>query len=178
MKTVFFDIESGGLKTPFDQVICCAFKPYGKQPYVISRKPNDTTDKELCIKIKDELEKYDHLVSYYGVGYDKAFISGRLLKYGEKPLRRQLHTDCYRIAKKLFRWTLQSLRLVTICEHLGIKGKTRVKPAMWEQFKYDALDGKKKALKQIVKHCKWDVITLEKAYDVCFKHEIVSISLR
>jgi len=178
MRTVFFDIEAGGLKAPFDQVICCAFKPYGEPPYVISRKVSDTTDKELCMKIRDELEKYDHLVSFYGVGYDKAFISARLLKHKQKPLRRQLHTDCYRIAKKLFHWTMHSLRLVVICEHLGIKGKTRVEPALWEEFKYDALKGKEKALKQIVDHCKWDVVTLEEAFDMCFKHEIVSISLR
>lgn len=178
MKTVFFDIEAGGLQVPFDQLLCCAFKEYGKPPYVLSRKPGDTNDKELCIKIKEELEKYDHLVSYYGIGYDKAFISGRLLKYGLKPLRRQLHTDCYQIAKKLFRWTLHSLRLIVICEHLGIKGKSRVEPAIWEQFKYDALSGKREALKHIVKHCKYDVITLEKAWDRCFKHGVVGISLK
>ena len=150
MKTVFFDIEAGGLKSPFDQVICCAFKPYGEKPYILSRKPSDTSDKQLCIDIKNELEKYDHLVSFYGVGYDKAFISGRLLKYKERPLKRQLHTDCYRIAKKLFHWTLHSRRLVVICEHLGISGKTRVTPALWERFKYDALDGKKKVLKESI----------------------------
>lgn len=178
MKTAFFDIEAGGLQVPFDQVICCAFKEYGKPAYVISRKPGDTEDKELCQKIKEELEKYDHLVSYYGLGYDKPYISGRLLRYGLKPLRRQLHTDCYPIAKRLFHWTLHSLRLVVICEHLGIKGKTRVEPKVWEQFKYDALKGKKKALKQIIKHCIQDVVTLELAWDKCFKHEVVSISLR
>jgi len=163
---------------PFDQIICCAFKEYGKSPYVISRKPTETDDKELCQKIKDELEKYDHLVSYYGLGYDKAFISGRLLRYGLKPLRRQLHTDCYRIAKKLFHWTMHSLRLVTICEHLDIKGKTRVEPKVWEQFKYDAISGKKKALRQITKHCIQDVVTLELAWDKCFKHEVVAIALK
>ncbi len=42
---------------------------------------------------------------------------------------------------------------------------------------YDALTGKKEALEQIKTHCLWDVITLEKAYDLCFKHAIVSISL-
>jgi len=178
MQTVFFDIEAGGLKAPFDQVICCAFKPYKKRAYVISRHAGDTSDKELCEDIRNEMEKYDHLVSYYGVGYDKAFISARLLKHKLKPLRRQLHTDCYRIAKRLFRWTMQSLRLVTICEHLDIEGKTRVKPALWEDFKYDALDGKERALKEICNHCKWDVITLERAWDKCFKYEVVSISLR
>jgi len=178
MRTVFFDIEAGGLKSPFDQVICCAFKEYGKKPYVLSRQLNDVTDKNLCMKIKEELEKYDILVSYYGLGYDKCFISGRLLKYKQKPLRRQLHIDCYRIAKKTFKWTLQSLRLVTICEHLGIEGKTRVEPALWEDFKYAAIEGKKKALKAIVDHCLWDVCTLEEAYEKCFKHEVVSVSLR
>lgn len=178
MKTVFFDIEAGGLKSPFDQVICCAFKEYGKTPYILIRKSTDTTDIKLCQQIKEELEKYDLLVSYYGLGYDKCFISGRLLKYHKRVLKRQLHIDCYRIAKKLFQWTLHSLRLVVICEHLGIKGKTRVEPKLWEQFKYEAAAGKRKALKEIAKHCIADVTTLEEAYDMCFKHEVVSISLR
>ena len=159
-------------------MICCAFKPYGGPAYCISRKAEDTDDKSLCLKIRDELEKYDHLVTYNGVGYDKSFISGRLLKYGEKPLRRQLHTDCYRIAKRLFNWTLHSLRLVVICEHLGIEGKTRVEPAIWEKFKYDAVGGKEEALREIIGHCIQDVVTLEQAWDKCFKHEVVSISLR
>lgn len=178
-KTVFFDIEAGGLKAPFDQVICCAFKPYGsKPPYVLSRRPSDTSDRKLCIAIREELSKYDHLVSYNGLGYDKAFLSARLLRWGERPLPRQLHTDCYIIAKKLFRWTLHSLRLVVICEHLGIKGKSRVEPAIWEQYKYDALAGKRKALKKICRHCIGDVLTLEQAYEQCFVHAIVSIGLK
>ena len=65
-----------------------------------------------------------------------------------------------------------------MCEHLGIKGKTRVEPKIWEQFKYDALKGKKDALKQITEHCVYDVITLEQAWEICFKYDVVSISLR
>ena len=177
MRTVFFDIEAGGLVAPFDQVICCAFKEYGKKPYVISRKAKDTNDKELLIKIKEELAKYDVLVGYYSLGYDKPFLSSRCLKNKLRALPRQLHIDCYRIAKKLFNYTLHSKRLISICELLGIKGKTRVKPALWEDFKYQALDGKEKALKEIVNHCHYDVVVLEEAFDVCFKHEIASISL-
>ena len=177
MNTVFFDIEAGGLKAPFDQVICCAFKPYKEKPYVLSRKASDETDKELVCKIKKELAKYDILVGYYSLGYDKPFLSARLLKHGEKALPRQKHIDCYRIAKKLFYFALHSKRLVVVCEHLGIKGKTRVKPELWEKFKYASLAGKTEALRYIVNHCHYDVDVLEKAYDKCFKDEVVSISL-
>lgn len=177
MKTVFFDIEAGGLKAPFDQVICCAFKPYREEPYILSRTAKDTSDKTLLIQIRDELTRYDHLVGYYSLGYDKPFISSRLLKHGEKALPRQLHTDCYRIAKKLFKYTLHSKRLVTVCELLGIKGKTRVEPDQWERFKYESIEGKAKALKYIIDHCYEDVKVLERVYDQCFKHEIVSVSL-
>ena len=177
MKTVFFDIESGGLRAPFDQALCCAFKEYGKKPYVLSRNIKDTSDKDLCIAIKRELEKYDILVGYYSLGFDKPFISARLLKYKQKPLKRQLHIDCYRLAKKIFKYTLPSKRLVAICEYIGIKGKTRVEPDIWEQLKYDAVEGKRKALKQVVEHCLMDVVVLEEAFDQCFKYEVVSVSL-
>lgn len=177
MKVVFFDIEAGGLKAPFDQVLCACFKPYQKKPYALSRSPKDTTDKKLCQQIKQELEKYDVIVTYYGLNYDKPFVNSRLLKHKLKPLKRQLHIDCYRIAKKLFKFTLHSRRLVTICEHLGIKGKTRVEPDLWEKMKYAAEAEKGKCLKEIVNHCLWDVKTLEEAFEQCFKYEIASVSL-
>ena len=177
MRCVFFDIEAGGLKIPFDQVICAAFKPYGEKPYVLARQATDTNDKKLCKDIKKELEKYDIIIGYYSLDFDKPFVSGRLLKHGEKPLKRQLHIDCYRLAKKIFKYTTVSKRLISLCELLHIKGKTRVDFDKWEIFKYGTIAQKKKALKIIVPHCKWDVITLEEAFDKCFKHAIVSINL-
>ena len=131
----------------------------------------------MCLAIRNELGRYDHIVTYYGLGYDKPFVSSRLLKHGHSALPRQLHTDCYRIAKKLFQWTLHSKRLVVVCEHLGIGGKTRVEPALWEDMKYANDKLRQKAYKQCIDHCLLDVVTLEEAYDRCFKHEIVSISL-
>ena len=177
MKTVFFDVEAGGLKAPFDQVLCCAFKPYGEKPYVLSRGLKDTSDKKLCIAIRDELAKYDIVAGYYSLGYDKPFINARLLKHGEKPLPRQLHIDCYRLAKKIFHYSLNSRRLVSICELLGIKGKTRVEPEYWEEMKYAAEENRGRALKKIIDHCHYDVVTLEEAFDKCFKHGISSVSL-
>ncbi len=176
MKTVFFDIEAGGLKAPFDQILCCGFKPYGEDPYMITRKLKGENDKEICKKIKNELSKYDHLVGYYSLGYDKPFISARLMKHGLDALPRQLHTDLYRVVKKVFYFSLHSRRLITVCEHLGIEGKTRVEPAKWEDMKYASQKQKDAAMKDCLNHCKEDVITLEKVYDR-LKNNIVSISL-
>ena len=176
MKTVFFDIEAGGLKAPFDQVLCCAFKPYEKAPYVLRRRLKGESDRELCLSIKKELSKYDYLIGYYSLGYDKPFISARLLKHGLDPLPRQLHTDLYRVVKKVFYFSLHSRRLVTVCEHLGIKGKTRVEPALWEDMKYASQKEKHMAMEQCVEHCRFDVVTLEKVYDR-LKSNIVSVSL-
>jgi len=177
MKTVFFDIEAGGLKAPFDQVYCAAFKPYKEKPYILFRHIDDTNDLHLCLDIKKELAQYDIVVSYYGLGYDKPFVSSRLLKQGEKPLPRQLHIDCYRLAKKMFKHTLISKRLVSICELLHIPGKTRVEPDIWEVMKYGNHQQKREALFKVKEHCEWDVKTLEKAFDKCFKYAIVSVSL-
>jgi uncharacterized protein YprB with RNaseH-like and TPR domain len=177
MKTAFFDIEAGGLKGEFDQVYCAAFKEYGKEPYVLSRGYGETNDKRLCIEIKKELKEYDIIITYYGLGYDKPFINSRLAKHRLKPLERQLHIDCYRLAKKIFHYALNSKRLVAICELLGIEGKTRVEPDLWEKMKYASRVEKKKSLNEIIEHCLWDVKTLELAFDLCFKHAIVSVSL-
>ena len=163
MKTVFWDIEAGGLKAPFDQVFCSAFKPYGEKPYIIQRSASDSSDAELCLAIVDELAKYDIVVTYYGLGYDKPFVSSRLLKHGYRPLPRQLHIDCYRLAKKIFVHALHSRRLISICELLGIGEKNRVEPDIWEKIKYTRSEKDvKKLLADVVDHCRKDVISLEK----------------
>jgi uncharacterized protein YprB with RNaseH-like and TPR domain len=176
MDIVFWDIEAGGLKSPFDQLLSSAFKPYGDKPYAILRRARDVDDRELCIKIRNELESYDCFVTYYGLRYDKPFLNGRLYKYGERPLKRMKHIDCYSLACKIFKYTLHSKRLITICEHLGIKGKTRVVPADWEQVKYAAHGKSREALRRIAEHNLWDVIALEEAYVKCFKEEIRGFS--
>ena len=143
---------------------------------MLTRKLQGESDKQLCLSIKAELNKYDYLVGYYSLGYDKPFISARLLKHGYEPLQRQLHTDLYRIVKKVFYFALNSRMLVTVCEHLGIKGKTRVEPALWEDMKYASQKQKDIALKSCMAHCLADVVTLEKVYDR-LKKNVVSISL-
>ena len=175
MKTVFFDIEAGGLKAPFDQVLCCAFKPYGGDPYIIQRKLRGESDLHMVLAIRNELAKYDHLVGYYSLGYDKPFITARLLKHGLDPLPDQFHTDLHRVVKKQLYFALHSRRLVSVCEHLGITGKTRVEPALWEDMKYATQKIKDKAMKSCIDHCLQDVITLEKVYDR-LKMKIKSIS--
>ncbi len=116
-------------------------------------------------------------MTYYGLGFDKPYLNSRLLKHGEAPLERQLHIDCYRLAKKIFKYALVSKRLVSICELLGIKGKTRVEPENWELMKYGSVEVKREILKEIIHHCLWDVRTLEMAFDKCFKYGLSSISL-
>jgi len=177
MKVCFFDIEAGGLKGNVDQVYLCAFLEYGKKPYLISRNLNETSDKRVVTEIRDELEKYDVIIGYNSIRYDKSFINMRLLKHGLRPLKRQLHIDCYRVAKRMLNWTITSKRLICICEHLGIKGKGRVEYNYWELFKYGSVKEKQFALDQIKEHCKQDVLVLQEAYDKCFRHGISSISL-
>lgn len=178
MNIVTLDIEAGGLKSPFDQLLTVAFKPYHKKPYVFKRDIQADSDKEFLKQVRQEIEKYDCLITYYGIGYDIPFLNGRLLKHRLEPLKRMLHIDCYRLAKTIFHWTIHSRRLVTICEHLGIAGKTRVTPDDWETVKYyHEAKSKSAALEKIAYHNLWDVITLEQAYDQCFKKFLKSVSV-
>ena len=176
MRTVCWDIEAGGLKANVDQVYCAGFKPYGEDAYVIARHEDDTSDEWLCKKIAKELDKYDIIVTYYGLDFDKPFMNSRLLKHGLPILPRQLHLDCYRLAKKIFKRTLVSKRLISVCELLSISGKGRVEFDKWEVFKYGTSRQKKKSLDEIAEHCLWDVITLDEVLNR-FKDSIISISL-
>jgi uncharacterized protein YprB with RNaseH-like and TPR domain len=56
---------------------------------------------------------------------------------------------------------LHSNRLETVCDLLGIKGKTHQNPATWRLAK----GGNKKALEEILDHNKWDVRILEEVYN-------------
>ena len=125
------------------------------------------------------MEKYSIIITYNGLRYDIPYLSARLLKYHNEPIKRHLHIDCCRLAKKIFQRTLRGkyIKLVHICSFLGIKEKGFVDPEIWERMKYAAEAEKGKCLKKISAHCKDDVVSLEKAFDMCFRHAIVSISL-
>ncbi len=161
MRVAFWDLECSGLNSSFGVMICAGIKPIGKAPKMIYEGRKGSCDKELCINIRNELEKYDILISWYGLGYDLKMLNSRLLKWGSRRLRFMLHQDDYRVAKKYL--NTHSRRLGAVALHFGVKHtKTSIIPDEWVQA---TIDGDKACLNSIIKHCKLDCYVLEEVHE-------------
>jgi uncharacterized protein YprB with RNaseH-like and TPR domain len=159
MRVAFFDIESSHLKADFGVMLCACVKPLDEDVITLDGR-RGSNDKELCLRLKEELEKYDILVSYYGLGFDVLFLNSRLLHYGLEPLKMKYHIDMYGVVRKFA--ALHSRRLESVSKFLGIKGKGSIEPELWVKAAYD---GDKDALAKIKQHCKEDVEVLESLYE-------------
>ena len=131
-KLVTFDIEASGLKGDYNSILCASFKPYGQEPYTIQVSQHGN-DQKVAREIKDELEKYNCWVSYYGKGFDIKFINTRLLKWGLTPVKSKPHIDLYFTLKSN---TLMSRR--SMAQYAGLlnthDGKMGVSPNVWSEM--------------------------------------------
>lgn len=171
MKACFFDIETSNLKPNFAVLLTAAIKPLDGKPVVLFKGRKGSNDKELCKAVKKELEKYDIVVTYYGLNFDMKFLNSRLIHWKLGPVKPLLHIDDYRIVKKLF--NTHSRRLETICQFVGIEGKTHIEPEVWLDAAYS---GDKKAIMKIVDHNYWDVVILERLHMDYLRDHVKSIS--
>ena len=102
MKTALWDIESSDLKPAFGVMLCAGIKEVGKKSKILKKGRAGSNDRELLVAVRNELEKYDILIGFYTLGFDRKFLNARLLRWGERPLERKLHIDVYRIVAKNF----------------------------------------------------------------------------
>lgn len=162
MRTCIMDLETSHLRADFATIITGAVKEYGGPTKVFVRDNLPSSDdRRLLRAIRDELEKYDVVITYYGLKFDMPMLNSRLMRWGMKPLTRKFQIDCYPIVKRTINTT--SRRLMTVSEFLGVQGKGRVVPREWVEAAYD---GNKAAIANIAKHNKEDVEVLEEVYDL------------
>ncbi len=158
----FFDIETTNLSASIGMMICACVKDKDGETYTfkMSKENGLFNDHKAVVEIRDFLESYDYVVTYYGTRFDIPYLNTRLIMYGERPLQRLRHIDLYFTAK--FKLKLHSNKLAVVCETLfGDTEKTRVIGNTWNQ----ALMGDKQSMDYIVEHCQIDVAELEKVYD-------------
>lgn len=165
-----WDIETSNLKPDFAVMLCAGVKPYRGKPKMLYKGRNGVNDKELIISVKNELEKYDILVSFYGLNFDLKFLNSRLMYWGFPPLSQKFHIDVYRLARKTL--NISHRRLATVSKFLKIPGKDWVEGETWMLA---ALEGDKRSLDLIIDHCRRDVEVLEKVFER-LKPTIKSIS--
>lgn len=153
----FFDIETTNLNASIGRMLCASIVPL--EGNKIKTFKSHKNDRELCAKIRDELEKYDYVVTYYGSGFDIPFLNTRLLKHGRRPLKSIRHLDMYYTVRSHLR--MHSKRLDAVCEMLfGETKKTRLNGDIWDA----AASGSKSAMDYIATHCEMDVLELRRVF--------------
>lgn len=160
----FFDIETSNLQASIGTMLSASIKEKGGPTTSFALqgfRPGDPwrpqNDGEIVEAIRDEVEKYDYVVTYYGSRFDIPYLQTRLLNYGMRPLDNFRHWDLFYVPK--FRLKLHSNRLDAVTEFIyGKTEKTRVIGDIWNR----AMRGDAEAMAYIVEHCEKDVSELEK----------------
>lgn len=183
MKTIIWDIETGhSIAAIFSllnknmishknilqegYMICAAYKELGSKkthavsvlddPKRFAKDPND--DYHVVKHMHDVLSSADEIVHHFGDNFDIKYFNTRALYHGLPPLHVIKQTDTYKICKKKFRFS--SNRLDYVGNYLGLGGKISTREGLW----IDCLQGKKTAIRDMVKYNKQDVDLLEKVY--------------
>ena len=174
-KIGIFDIETKGLKANWSHMLCWCMKEQGKDvihsDLITSREARDKNDKRIVKSASDEIKKYDRILTYYGSGFDIPYTRSRALYQGiEFPGYKDLYTtDMYFICRTKFR--IHSNRLGAICEFFGIDAKNHpMTPELWKR----AGAGDPEALQTILTHCREDVESTDKVYELLLSHMMVS----
>jgi len=156
-KFAMFDIESTQLDADFGRLICACVKPLGLPPKIFSTRKGDV---KIATRIRDELQKYDYIVTYYGTGFDMPFLTTRLLVQGQDTLGLMRQVDMYYTSRHYLK--LASNRQAQVVKSLMRKvNRTDVVGSIW----LAATEGDKEAVQYVVDHCVADVYDLEEVFN-------------
>lgn len=176
MKRLFFDIETSpnigffweaGWKLDISAdsiiteraIICICFKwsDEKKVQYLVwDKKHSDATMLRRFISVLNEA---DETVSHNGDSFDITWIRTRCLKHGIPMMPSYVSIDTCKAARGAFRFN--SNRLNYLGQFLGIGQKLHTGFELWKKI---VLEDDPKALDQMVKYCKQDVLLLEKVW--------------
>lgn len=169
----FFDIESSNLSASIGMHLCACIKPKGTDKILTASTldaapicshcdhPGEyLNDHKMAVQLRDWLEQFDYVVTFYGTRFDVPYLNTRLIMYGERPINQMRHVDLYYVARTHLR--LHSNRLEVVAQTvLGRSAKTHIVGPIWLR----AVQGDPEAMGYIVDHCERDVVELERAFD-------------
>lgn len=161
----YLDIETSGLQGDFNFMYCWWIKVAGEEKYYHAEIKaeeihNGTLDKRIVEQLVETLKLFKRIYTFYGTNFDIPMARTRALYHGLDfiPYGLLEHKDVYYMARSLLR--IHSKRLESVCDLLGIKGKTHLEPRYWVM----ANTGNSEAINYISEHNRLDVIILEKAH--------------
>jgi uncharacterized protein YprB with RNaseH-like and TPR domain len=160
----YLDIETSNLDADFGVMLSWAIKTKGKNEILTDRLTRKDVlslkyDKDLVGSLIVAMKSYDIIYTFYGARFDIPFSRSRALFHGLMfPTFHQIrHIDLWFAARSKLK--IHSNRLQTVCEFLGIKGKTPILGKYW----VEAMSGNDTALHYIQRHNIADAVILEKA---------------
>lgn len=165
-KIIMWDLETTNLNANYGYILCGGWKELGVGKAKCKNitqfpqfKKKRTNDRDLVIHLRDVLSEADMWVTWYGSRFDVPYLNSRLLYHGEDPLPPIPHIDGWRVAR--WKMKLNSNRLQSVTQFLGLEEKTPILPQMW----IDAMAGDRRAIRYVVEHCLQDVVVLEQVYE-------------
>lgn len=171
IRTIWWDLETTGLTAIMGRILCCSFadswgnvKTFRYEDY-----PGESLidDGPLCVAIRDELEKAGHWCTWNGKRYDVPLLNARLLKAGERPLRKDvLHTDLMYYSRGQF-VRIGSSKLANVSEF--VQSPNRKTPLEWTTWQL-AATGDRDAMDLVVEHAEADVLVTRDVFAVLSPH--------
>lgn len=171
IRTIWWDLETTGLTAIMGRVLCCSFADSWGNVKTFRYEDYPGTpiidDGPLCVAIRDELEKAGHWVTWNGRLFDVPLLNARLLKAGERPLRKDImHTDLMYYARGQF-VRIGSSKLVNVSTF--VESPHQKTPLEWETWQL-AATGDKDSMDLVVEHCEADVLTTRDVFAVLVPH--------
>lgn len=138
-------------------IVCVCWKELGKKR-VHSVSTYTFDDKKLCQKIRDEFQDADLLIAHNGDKFDLKTLNSRLMVNNIEPLGPLVTLDTLKEVKKIARFSSNKLDYLgkVLCGHRKLKTDSE----LWLRV----LRGEKKAVNEMVRYCKQDVLLLEEVY--------------
>jgi predicted RNA-binding Zn-ribbon protein involved in translation (DUF1610 family) len=185
MNRIFWDIETAPnigtfwkagykIRIPHDnilqekEIICICWKREGvKKVHHLEwdwkKLGNNQADKKMIKEFAKVVADADELVAHNGDRFDMAWVKARALIHGVDLFPFQKTVDTLAWSRKLY---FNSHRLDYLGKHLLGEGKIDTSYGMWKEI---MLNNSKKAMADMVKYCKKDVVLLEKVYHELLK---------
>ena len=163
MRVIYADLETTDLKGSFGRIICGSvyhvssnkMVTFRLDKYVRSGLAEDMADdQQICIDIRDEIEKGNIWCGWYSKGFDIPMLNTRLIKHGERRLKSMLHLDAIWYSKGWRGIRPNGSSLKAVAEFFGLEeSKLKVDADIWIK----ARTGNRKAMDIIVERCESDV---------------------
>lgn len=169
MRVVAWDLETTDLSASMGIVLCSCLKPIVPSGKPIAFTVKDvkglTPDKEVLRKTKEELEKYDLVVTYNGKRFDVPMLNARLLRCGLPYANIKWHLDVSKFVRAPYLRIVSRryIKLLVVQTFMRVPEPERKTPLDTDTWVL-AAQSDPKALRKVREHCLRDVKVLEHVY--------------